>query len=1318
MHKTGYVVVDEEHYQINKSLFDTGALSANYISQSYVEKYIAVFSPLILAHDSQVHLGDSTTTVNISHIITLDVNFRDTSDITHRGLLNFSIMPMTHLDMIIGIHSILFSFYDLFIDMLRSARKSEFNNTSESHFTDNMNLFNITNTTPISTLSHAIPNHPDYYGCSPTWLQPLDDIAPEEIATPHPCSFTLPLETIDVDRDIVLKSYFDNLLLNTNPEFLKAVPDFMNFMKSDIALRVFCPVGWQGIKGIDDFHINWSPLMPKRIRPANRSIRPALMESAKREFDRLRKYMYVPSNSPICSPLVIAPKATEPYVRPCGDYKYINQFSVHEQHYIPIVLDELHKAQAGRVFGDYDMKNAFHQLPLDKETSDMLSIMTPWGVFGPSYVPEGITSATGRLNTVMTDIFSDMKELIIVIFDNFLGIAKTFEHFFKIHVAFITRCAERGVILGIKKSKFGYNHATFFGFLVKDGTYALTPERKLAVTSLVMPSTTKLIQSFLGASLFFRKNIPFYAELTAPLNEMCTKNFSWNPSSWKRDYKEDFNTLKSAILASIAITLPNFALTFLLRTDASDVAWGGILIQVLETGLYECINLCSGKFSASAFMWDIHKKECYAIKATILDMEYFLRGKYFILECDNKNLLYMSSSVNPLVNRWSQYIQGFHCCIRHLPRRFNKVSDWISKQYSTSQLDPSTIESLNNRVEYLDGSDVLTPVRVIIDDDNPSIDSPLGSSMFITAFLNLLVDSESLENSEQTESTPLIVPPTVYSTNTLTLEEMFASVHGGRNFHRGIHETYKRLGEKYPGNIIPLNVVNDLIKSCPTCQKVRLSFGYSVPEENRHLKHEHARSVLGVDTLTVTPKDSKGNYLLLVVVEHFTKFISLYPCADHSAETTALALWQHAVRYGTFDKIFSDPGSDFMSDVCKKLNAYLGQVNGFSLTGRHESNGVERSNQTVLNYLRVLIHDTRLKNKWSDPTILGLVEHECNSKIHAETGFSPYVMKFGSVDQSWLTLPTIDTLPLNYPKILKDLNENLKTIRDISHKYQQDLVKKRDNMNNVPSPLNKYKPGEFVLFMYKAKNSQDFALNKLDAKFLGPYLVLTHEHNNVSVRNLITDAISVFHSNRLKLFFGSKEQAYEAALRDSEQYEIDEFLAYRGDPLIRTSISFYILFSDGCYHWKDWSKDLFDTIQYEVYCKSIPQLFPLVTLQRESLLLIKQINISPITCVVPGSVVYLDIRALGAGWYDSLNLPNNDFAIYVVKMTYTKWHNSSHTQICSHIPILELVWDKCQSLNHFFVKSWGNNKDLTPAMTIITKEFILEHHLIEAIKSS
>jgi hypothetical protein len=68
-------------------------------------------------------------------------------------------------------------------------------------------------------------------------------------------------------------------------------------------------------------------------------------------------------------------------------------------------------------------------------------------------------------------------------------------------------------------------------------------------------------------------------------------------------------------------------------------------------------------------------------------------------------------------------------------------------------------------------------------------------------------------------------------------------------------------------------------------------------------------------------------------------------------------------------------------------------------------------------------------------------------------------------------------------------------------------------------------------------------LNNLDTEFLGPYIVISHVHNEVSVRNLITGAVSTFHCTRVKPFIGTPEEAKEAALRDADQYYIDEFLA-------------------------------------------------------------------------------------------------------------------------------------------------------------------------------
>jgi hypothetical protein len=148
MHMFGYVIVDEETYIFEKALFDTGSNRANLISQQYVDKYSSVFEPYIVKSDSEVRLGDSTTVVHITHLVTLRVSFLDNNAITHVAILNFNIMPISHLDMIIGVNSILFSFFDLFIDMVKVARKSLFNNTSDP-------------TSSKLLLLHDIPTHPD-----------------------------------------------------------------------------------------------------------------------------------------------------------------------------------------------------------------------------------------------------------------------------------------------------------------------------------------------------------------------------------------------------------------------------------------------------------------------------------------------------------------------------------------------------------------------------------------------------------------------------------------------------------------------------------------------------------------------------------------------------------------------------------------------------------------------------------------------------------------------------------------------------------------------------------------------------------------------------------------------------------------------------------------------------------------------------------------------------------------------------------------------------------------------------------------------------
>ena len=109
----------------------------------------------------------------------------------------------------------------------------------------------------------------------------------------------------------------------------------------------------------------------------------------------------------------------------------------------------------------------------------------------------------------------------------------------------------------------------------------------------------------------------------------------------------------------------------------------------------------------------------------------------------------------------------------------------------------------------------------------------------------------------------------------------------------------------------------------------------------RHLKPAHHRSVIGVYTMEISPRDKYGNLYLNTIVNQTTKFTKLYAKSEKSAVTTATSLFQYMCTFGIFDIIMTEPGSDFKSEVVAHLTKWFGMRHVFSLVERHESCGVE-----------------------------------------------------------------------------------------------------------------------------------------------------------------------------------------------------------------------------------------------------------------------------------------------------------------------------------------------------------------------------------------
>ena len=91
------------------------------------------------------------------------------------------------------------------------------------------------------------------------------------------------------------------------------------------------------------------------------------------------------------------------------------------------------------------------------------------------------------------------------------------------------------------------------------------------------PSSIREVRGFLGLTRWYSIFIQSYACIASPITPTLKKHkpFLWTSAA----DEEAFNILKQALISEPILTLPNFTKPFLVTTDASGQAIGGVLSQ-------------------------------------------------------------------------------------------------------------------------------------------------------------------------------------------------------------------------------------------------------------------------------------------------------------------------------------------------------------------------------------------------------------------------------------------------------------------------------------------------------------------------------------------------------------------------------------------------------------------------------------------------------------------------------------------------------------------------------------------------------------------
>lgn len=381
------------------------------------------------------------------------------------------------------------------------------------------------------------------------------------------------------------------------------------------------------------------------------------------------------------------------------------------------------------------------------------------------------------------------------------------------------------------------------------------------------------------------------------------------------------------------------------------------------------------------------------------------------------------------------------------------------------------------------------------------------------------------------------------------------AAHNATAGHRGITGTLRQLRVMGTTWKNMKSDVRDFVKSCPTCQKVRLRQG-DVRPQIRTTAVSEPFEVLAIDTVGPLPVSETGERYIITVIDCFTRFVELRATRGATAKEAASVVLDCFGRYGAPRFLRSDQGTQFTAQVISHLLDAVGTMRQLTVPYHPEANGiVERANGEIGRHLRAIVMDRRMAERWAEA--LPLVQRLLNATPSSATGQTPARLLFGdaiSIDRGVL-FPHRTQVARDVERYVSELIKTQATIMELSRKHQERVVEKR--LSESPDDPTEFAVGDFVLARYAHR-----APSKLAPRWRGPLRIVGKNASGsvYTCKDLATRKKLDFTVDRLKRFETdlSMRELTAIAANDNESFVVEKIVDHTGDPTKKSTMDFKV----------------------------------------------------------------------------------------------------------------------------------------------------------------
>ena len=223
-----------------------------------------------------------------------------------------------------------------------------------------------------------------------------------------------------------------------------------------------------------------------------------------------------PSTSPWASPIVLVQKK-DGGVRFCVDFRKLNQVAKFDAYPMPRMEEMFESIGSATVVSTLDLASGYWQIPLAPGSREKTAFATPFGLFEFEVMPFGLHNAPATFQRMMDHVLRDCQDFARAYIDDIA----VFSHSWEEHLSHLQQVFNRlqlaGLTVKLKKCRFGGQEVSYLGHVIGGGRLQPDPTKIQAVRDYPRPVTKRDVRAFLGLVGYYRRFIPHFATVAAPL---------------------------------------------------------------------------------------------------------------------------------------------------------------------------------------------------------------------------------------------------------------------------------------------------------------------------------------------------------------------------------------------------------------------------------------------------------------------------------------------------------------------------------------------------------------------------------------------------------------------------------------------------------------------------------------------------------------------------------------------------------------------------------------------------------------------------------